>query len=152
LEIILEYLSVVALSSLKVLPGLALSLVYQMNVFEIFITLSVGGILGVFIFTFLGEQIRNGIKKRRQRKQKDNPKPLKIRKARKILRIWNKWGLVGVAILTPPMISPPFGAIISVAFRAKRSQIILYLCISVVAWAALFAILGEQILDLLGKK
>lgn len=152
MELILQYLSVVALSSLKVLPGLALALVYQMNALEIFVTLSVGGILGVFIFTFLGEQIRNWAKQRRLKRRGDNPKPLKIRKARKILRIWHKWGLVGVAVLTPPMISPPFGAIISVAFRAKRSQIILYLCISVVVWAAVFALLGDQILDLLGKK
>lgn len=151
LEIILQYVSVIALSSLKVIPGLGLALVYEMNALEIFISLSAGGILGIFLFTLLGEQIRGWMKRRRQKKYKDNPKPLKIRKARRILRIWNKYGLVGVAILTPPMISPPFGAIIAVAFRESRMRILIYMSISVVVWAAIFALLGDQILELLGK-
>ena len=152
LESILEYLSVIALRSLKVLPGLGLSLVYKMNTLEIFICLSIGGILGVILFTFLGEVIRTWLKKRRMRRKKDEQKPLKIRKARRILRLWHKYGLIGIAILTPPMISPPFGVIIAVAFRESRARIILYMAISVLAWALVLALLGDQILDLLGQK
>lgn len=152
LEIILQYASVIALSSLKVIPGLGLALVYEMNALEIFICLSAGGILGIFLFTLAGEQIRLWLKKRRMEKNKDNPKPIKIKRARRILRIWNKYGLIGIAILTPPMISPPFGSIIAVAFREKRPRILLYMSISVVIWAAIFALLGDQILELLGQK
>ncbi len=152
LEIILQYASVIALSSLKVLPGLGLALVYDMNALEIFICLSAGGILGVFLFTLAGEQIRNWLKRRRREKHKDNPKPIKIRKARRILRIWHKYGLIGVALLTPPVISPPFGSIIAVAFREKRSRILLFMSISVIIWAAILALLGEQVLELLGEK
>ena len=153
LEIILEYVSVIALSSVKMLPGLALALVYQLSILEIFICVGGGGILGVFLFTIAGEQIRKWLKARRMRKMKDKPaKPIKIKKARKILRIWNKYGLLGVAILTPPVISPPIGSIISVAFRASRSRILIYMAISVIVWSGLFAILGEQILELVGEK
>ncbi len=152
LDTILEFASVIALSSLKMLPGLGLGLVYQMSAFELFICLSAGGILGVFLFTMAGEQIRNYFKARRKRKGKERTKPVKIKKARRILRIWNKYGLIGVAILTPPMISPPFGSIISVAFRENRSRILIFMSISVVVWSAIFALLGDQILDLLGEK
>ena len=152
LELILQYVSVIALSSLKVIPGLGLALVYEMNALEIFICLSAGGIIGVFLFTLAGEQIRSWLKRRRMEKNKDNPKPIKIKRARRILRIWNKYGLIGVALLTPPMISPPFGSIIAVAFREKRPRILLYMSISVLVWALIFALLGETILDFLGEK
>lgn len=151
LEVFLQYLSVAALASIKVLPGLALAMVYKFNSLEIFLSLSIGGIAGITVFTFLGERIRTWLKRRRKDKNKGKDKSINIRKARRILRIWHKYGLLGIAVLTPPMISPPFGSIISVAFRENRGRILLYMYISVVAWAGIFALLGDQILALIGQ-
>lgn len=151
IEILLQYLSVAALSSLKVLPGLTLAMFLNFNGLEIFLTLSIGGIAGVTVFTFWGERIREWLKRRRHRKNAGKDKKINIRKARRILRIWHKYGLLGVAILTPPLFSPPIGSIIAVAFRESRARILLFMYSSVLAWAAVLAVFGDKILDLLGN-
>ena len=150
-EIFLQYLSVAALSSLKVVPGLALAMVYKFNGLEIFITVGTGGIAGTTVFTVLGERIRNWLKKRRKARKKPSNKNYNIRKVRRIFRIWHRYGLLGIAILTPPILSPMFGPIIAVAFREDRRRILLFMYISVLSWAAVFALVGDQILDLLGE-
>ena len=145
---ILEFLSVVGMSALKVIPGLGLAVLYEMSGLEIFITIFVGGMAGIITFAYFGTRIR-AFRKRR-RKEKGIRKPIKIRKARRIYRIWNKYGLLGVAVLTPPMISPPFGAIIAVAFGERMDRILLFMSVSMAFWAGAFALLGKQILTWIG--
>ena len=67
------------------------------------------------------------------------------------MKVWKKYGIIGIAFLTPPLISPPFGAIIAVAFREPRPRIIAFLATGVVLWSALFALLGDQVLALFEK-
>ncbi|HHG85846.1 MAG TPA: hypothetical protein ENJ82_13955 [Bacteroidetes bacterium] len=144
---ILEYLSVAGLAALKVLPALMLAVAHKLNPLEIFLTLFLGGMLGVTGFAFFASRLRAWRKARR--KQKPRVKPYNIKRMRRIMRIWNRWGLLGIAFLTPPMISPPFGTIIAVAFGEKFTRIMVYMAVSMAAWAGLLAILGKQILILI---
>lgn len=146
-RIVLQFLTVMGMSSFKVIPGLALGVAYGLNGFEIFISLAVGGIAGIVVFTYLGERIRKWWHDYRARKRGNKPKkPLNIKRARRILRIWHRFGLAGIAAVTPPIISPPIGVAIALAFREKRSRILLYMSISVIVWAAIFALVGNHIL------
>jgi hypothetical protein len=145
---LLELISVVGMSALKVLPGLGLAMLYEMSGLEIFLTIFIGGMAGVITFSFFGTRIRAW--RKRRRKAKAVHKPVKIKRARRIYRIWKKYGLLGVAFLTPPIISPPFGAIIAVAFGEKMERILLFMAISMAFWAGAFALLGKQILHWVG--
>ncbi len=148
LQLILKYLGVSATSAFKMLPALGVGLGFKFNFLELFVTLAAGGMLGVTVFTLLGTQIREWLKRRRQRRNQGKEKTVNIRRARRIVRIWRKYGLWGIAFLTPPVISPPIGAIIAVGFREKRSRILLFMGVSVGVWSAAFALLGNQILRL----
>lgn len=148
IQVILKYLGVSATASLKMLPALGIGLGLKMNFLELFITLAAGGMAGVTVFTLLGTQIQQWLKQRKQRRNAGKEVKLNIRKARRIVRIWRRFGLWGIAFLTPPMISPPIGSLIAVGFRESRSRILLFMGVSVAAWSAAFAALGEQILKL----
>lgn len=143
---ILALLSVGAMSSIKILPAVGMAVLYQLNPVETFLSIAIGGIAGATIFTLVGARIRQWRRRRRKARRTDMSRPLNLRKARKITRIWNKWGLYGVALLTPPMISPPFGAIIAVAFGERFGRIMTFMTVSTVVWAGLFALLGKQII------
>lgn len=136
------------ISTLKILPAVGFALLKNFTWWEIFISVSVGGISGVVFFSFWGTRIRKWLKERRKRRKKH--KKINIRKARKILRIWKTFGLYGIAFLTPPLISPPVGAIIAVAFGESYGRILLYMSVSTLAWAAIFALVGDKILALVG--
>lgn len=56
-------------------------------------------------------------------------------KSRKIVRVWRKFGAVGVAVFTPIFLTPIGGSIIMNAFNVNRRKIILYMSISGLFWA-----------------
>jgi hypothetical protein len=51
------------------------------------------------------------------------------------VKIRQKFGLAGIAFLTPLLFTPPVGAALSMAFRYDKKAIILQMFISAVAWA-----------------
>jgi hypothetical protein len=143
----MEWLSVIGLSSLKVIPGLALALAQNMRPWEIFAALGIGSMAGVVFFTLFGLRIRRWRKERRKRK--GIQKPLNFRKARKWKRMWLRYGLPGVALLTPPLLSPPIGSFIAVVFEKRKGRILLYMGMSITLWCTIFALLGQQFLELI---
>lgn len=56
-------------------------------------------------------------------------------KSRKIVRVWRKFGPVGVAVFTPIFLTPIGGTIVMNAFNVNRRKIILYMSISALFWA-----------------
>lgn len=146
---LLNYLLVAGLSALKVIPGTVLGAGFNFHPLETFIVVFVGGMLGVAFYTFFGTRIRNWNKKRR----KGNPKFViktqkNFRRARRIMRLWHRFGIWGIAALTPPVLSPPIGTFIAVAFRESTHRILVFMGISMAIWAALFAFAGEGIKNL----
>lgn len=144
---LLHWLTVIGIATLKMIPALGLSLGYGMRPWEIFATEAIGGLLSVFFFTFFGMQIRQWRKDRRKRL--GISKPLNYRKAKTWKRRWTRFGLPGIAIIVPPFLSPMLAALISVYFERSRLRILLWLGLSVIAWAGIFSFLGHQILDLI---
>lgn len=86
----------------------------------------------VVLFTFFGTWLREKILHRFQKK---NPKRF-TPKNRKLVSLWKKYGLVGVAVLTPLLLTPIGGTILAVSFGSPKQKILLYMLIS----ATIFAI------------
>ncbi len=58
---------------------------------------------------------------------------------RQIVKIWRKYGIVGVAFLTPIFFSPVIGMMIALAFGEKRYRIITTMLISAFSWALILS-------------
>ena len=54
---------------------------------------------------------------------------------RRIIRIWKKYGLWGVAWLTPILLSIPVGTFIMTRLEKKKKKIVFKLLISIVVWS-----------------
>lgn len=147
---IAEVISVAGLSTVKIIPAVALAIIQKLSSLEIFIAIAVGGISGIVFFSYWGTLARKGLKKRRKKRAKNKkPKKINYRRNRRLLIIWKKFGLYGIAFLTPPILSPPVGAIIAVSFGEKQSRIILFMTISTLFWALVFALFGQSIVELI---
>jgi membrane protein DedA with SNARE-associated domain len=72
---------------------------------------------------------------------------------RRFVRIWKKYGLVGVAVLTPILLTPIGGSILAVSSGSPKEKIILFMFISASVWAVIFSIatyfFGNQITEIL---
>jgi membrane protease YdiL (CAAX protease family) len=58
---------------------------------------------------------------------------------RRIVRIWRKYGLMGIAFLTPLLFSPILGTLIAVSFGEKKTKIVLSMALSALFWSLIFS-------------
>ncbi|MBK7684343.1 MAG: hypothetical protein IPJ26_18620 [Bacteroidetes bacterium] len=57
------------------------------------------------------------------------------KKNRRIVQIWKKYGLMGIAIVTPIFLSIPIGTIIANSLEARKKKILLYMFFSILFWS-----------------
>ncbi len=127
-------------SGFKFMVGVVPALSLQFNFLERFLATTIGGTVGVVIFTYAGDAIRNFLG--RLRKNNTSAKATKPVAAWK-KRIWDKFGLIGIAVLIPPLLSPPIGVALALGFGANRRLLLVYGIMSIWLWGLLLAYLGE---------
>ena len=72
------------------------------------------------------------------------PKKIFTKRNRKIVVIWKKYGLVGIAFLTPVILSIPIGTLIANSLVPDKKKIMVYMFFSVLFWA-IFITVGFDI-------
>lgn len=102
---------------------------YRMTVFQALIYTNTGGAVGVFGFYYLSDGIlswwRSRILTRRKlsTRKLSKVRPLFTKRNRKIAGIKSKYGLPGIALITPLLLSIPVGAFIAARyFRPSKAK------------------------------
>ncbi|MDX5340512.1 MAG: hypothetical protein LPK25_15915 [Cyclobacteriaceae bacterium] len=108
----------------------------------ILVTLS-GMMSSVLIFTFVGSKIKAWIEGKWMKKG-----PVFTKKSRNIVRIWLKYGEIGIAFLTPLILTPVGGTLILVSFGTKKRRIFFHMFWSGLLWAAFFSLTIQYILSI----
>lgn len=98
----------------------------------------------VLLFTFFGEWIKAKVFKRFRRKH------VTRERAQKLENLWKRYGLVGVALLTPIILTPIGGTLLAVSSGGSKDKIIFYMFVSASFWAVVFTVaiyfFGDNIL------
>lgn len=132
-------LSLFLLTSVKFVVGVpATFAALQMSFLELWIFASLSGIFGVACFVFLSDwlfKIWDAIRMRYFPKKNHTRKRVFTKKNRRFVTFVRKYGLVGLAILTPTLISIPVGTILARKFFTNRWKVFVYLSSSVILWA-----------------
>lgn len=106
------------------------------------------GTFGIVAFMFLSSgilslwnwfKIKTGLFKRSKPRKKIS------KRKRRLVRMKEKFGLPGIAILTPILLSIPIGCFIAMRYYKNKKKIFLYLFLSVVIWSFIFATFGSAI-------
>jgi len=130
MSIWLKYLTVIAGSMFKFLFGPLFSLAYKLSFWESCILTVIGMMLSAIILSLLGEQIKKHILNRYFK-----PKRLFTKRRRRTVRIWRKYGLAGVAFLTPVIFMPVGGPLIATYYGETWRRIVPYMFVSAVFWS-----------------
>lgn len=134
---ILQYLSVYLGSTLKVIIGPVLGMTYGINPL-ITGTLTASGMMtSVYVITFFGTWIRHRVQGYLKRRRRNLFSP----KTRRYVKIWQQYGVPGIAFLTPVLFMPIGGALLANAFGGKKSDILKYMWISCIFWGYLLSFL-----------
>lgn len=135
---IMNYGAVFFGSMFKFVLGPVYGAAAELTFFETFIFSFLGMMTTVTIFTFLGDSLRE---KMVAFFRKD--KKLFTPKNRRLIKIWNKYGIIGVAFLTPLFLSPIGGAIIANSFGGSKKKILGYMAVSACFWGITYTFIIE---------
>lgn len=147
-----KLLQVLFISAVKFLFAPFISIGYGFNYFQTVLITAVGGILGILFFYFLSRWIirqynlysplvfsyftGDKIEKSKRTLLNDNLLKKKFtRKNKLIINIRNKYGYLGIILLTPVLLSIPIGAFLAQKYYSKKNNTLIYLSISIVLWS-----------------
>ena len=142
-----ELASVLLASMFKFMVGVFLSIGYEFPFWVGVPATVAGAMLGVFVYIFFGEIIRGLLIRFMKRKHPFQNMP--VRRRRMIVKVKKRFGLPGIAFLTPMVLTVPIGSIVAVALGYRWYKILLAMLISFSTWSLLvFTIYDLTGLDL----
>ena len=141
---LLKLLPLFLLSMVKFVVGVpSAKVAFDLNFIELLLFSTTSGIAGVATFLFLGKWIFKGwdILRARFFPPKQHRKKKKFsRNSRIMVKIIRKYGLPGIAFITPTIISIPVGTMLAEAlYKHQPRMVFLYLSGSVILWALIFS-------------
>jgi len=127
------YFGIYLLCCLKSIFGPLLGPAAGMSNLEIILITVAGLMTSVFVFTFLGERVKKNVIPIFIK----NPKKF-TKRSRRMVKIWKKYGIIGVCFLTPLILSPVGGSLLVASVGAPRKQVFLYMFLFGVFWAVVW--------------
>lgn len=140
MDILIETLVIFIVAILELWLSIPLGLGFELNPILIIVVSSLGSILSAVVIAYFGESIRNWIIKRKSGKGD-------IKEGR-VYDIWNKYGTVGLGLLSPLFFGAPIGAAIGIALGIPKKELIKWMSIGIVAWSIMLTTAGDFGIDI----
>ncbi len=144
---------------------------YDFNIIESILYSIIGGMLGVVVFSYFSTHLfkfwhwlKFQFKKAFRGKgifsepmvdydepfevhytyvEKSRQRKIFSRRTRRFVRIWRRYGLIGVAFLTPVVFSIPIGTIVANSLVRNKKKIFVYMFLSVLFWSVVINMVFE---------
>ncbi len=144
---VVQILLTILLSSVKFAMTFPLAIIqFQFSFTETILWTNVGGVLGIYFFAFLSERViawwNRTLGKRRMERRRNSASDKRIftKKNRRIVRIKQRYGLPGIAISTPFLLSIPVGTFLVVRYYRLTRRGIVYLVAANLLWSVIYAV------------
>ena len=134
-EEILKAIPVYFFSMLKFILGPVLGYTAGLNLVTTILCTVFGMMTVVSLLTYAGNWFKEKVLSRFMRKKNKFSGGNK-----RFVTIWKKYGLVGVALLTPVLLTPIGGTLLAVSSGSPKDKIIFYMFLSASFWAFVFSV------------
>lgn len=132
----LEIFTVAGLATFEVYAAIPAGFAFGMHPGTIFTASTIGGLIGVFVAAFLGDQIRAFFRRNKPPKEE---KP----KTGLAYRLWDKYGIIGLGFLGTMTVGAPISLAVGVGFNAPLKKLVTWCCIGVLVRCAVFTTIGH---------
>jgi hypothetical protein len=153
-----KIITLLLLSSVKFVFAFPLAYAYKMNMPATVITTCAGGIGGILFFAYISDYLIilwHRIRVRyftRKLKVKAIPKIIDSRKTagtkkvftpktKRYVRIKQRYGIIGISLLTPVLLSIPIGTFLAIRFYRRKKSTLIFLAAAVVFWSLVLSTL-----------
>ncbi len=138
-----KYILVAVSSTIKFVGGPLLGISSGLNIFETAIFSMLGMMFTVTSLSYFGGLLRVKVLDKYLKKKRKF-----TAKNRRLVIIWKKYGLYGIAFFTPLILTPPVGTLIALSFGERPLKIILFMWVSAALWSFILSLiihsLGQQ--------
>lgn len=129
-----KYISVALASMLKFIGGPLAGLALKLSWHETAVCSAIGMMASVFLVLFAG----TAISQIQGRYRKAAPR-LFTKRTRLAVRIWQRSGLAGIALLTPILLTPIGGTALALSFRVTTPRIVVAMLMSGSFWGVVLS-------------
>jgi hypothetical protein len=140
-ESIITFFGIYFLCLFKFIAGPVFGIAAGYSYWEIVLVTLSGMMTSVLIFTLIGTELKKLVERRWIKKR-----PVFSKKSRNVVKIWQKFGEIGIAFLTPLILTPIGGTLVLVSFGTKKRRIYFHMLWSGFLWACIFSYTIEFIL------
>ena len=141
---LLTIIGLMAFSAVKFFLAVPATVLAGYSYFSAIIITTIGGILGFIVFFYIGEikwvriffgKLMDWIFKLFGVDRAEKEKKKFSRKNRLIVTVKGRYGLIGLALLTPCVFSIPLGSLLAARYYDNRSMTIPYMIFSIALWS-----------------
>lgn len=142
-EYLITFAGIYFLCLFKFIAGPLLGAAAGYSLLEIILVTVLGMMTSVVLFTFMGEWFKKNwtviIKKKSKKFSK---------RTRNTIKIWKKFGIWGIAFLTPLILTPIGGTVVLTSFGVAKRKILFTMLVSALFWALIFGLSIEELLKI----
>ena len=110
--------------------------IFKFHYLKSVITSSAGAIFSTVVFTYLSDGILKYWEKLKDKWfASKHKKKIFTKSNRRVIRIKQRFGLFGIAVLTPILLSIPLGAFLGERFFKDKKKVILYISVATILWS-----------------
>lgn len=131
----LKYFTVYFLSGLKFIFGPTFGVANGLPVLAIILLTASGMMTTIYLFTFFSTDIRLFFLRFRK-----NPK-IFTKRNRRFVKMWRTYGLEGVCLLTPIILTPPGGGLLANLLGTNKKKLIKWMWISAIGWSTVITLI-----------
>lgn len=110
-------------------------LLFKFNFLKTFLVTVISGIFSTVVFTYFSSALIRWWNKFKEARNLFPNQKVFTKTNRRVIKIKNKFGLIGLAFIMPVFPGIPIGAFLAERFFANKQKIILYFSVSIVCWS-----------------
>ena len=140
---LLKALTVAGLTTFEIYAAIPAGFAFKLSPWTIFFASITDGLIGTFVAAFLGDKIRAFFHKKKPNKDAAEKKhPM-------MLRLWNKYGIIGLGFIGTMSVGAPISLAVGIGLNANIKKLVTWCCIGVVTRCIVFTMVGHYGLKLL---
>ncbi len=116
--------------------AIPLGLVMGVNPIIITIVSSAGAITAAIVVTILGDNLRTRLLKWRYGDEN-------ALQETRLYKVWNKYGVVGLGLLSPLIFGAPLGAAVGIGLGAQKNSLLIWMSIGIILWSIGLTVAGS---------
>ncbi len=138
-----KILTVAGLATFEIYAAIPAGFAFGLSPMIIFLASLIGGLIGFFVAAYLDDKIKSLINQFRKNKV-EKPK----KEPGFVLRIWDKYGVIGLGLLGTMTVGAPISMGIGVGFNVSTNKMVFWCSLGVLIRCALFTSIGHYSLQL----